>query len=149
MFDEEKNIQIQIIRYIQIKYPNVLFTIAPAGQKRGTRIQRIIAGAEAKRMGYRKGCPDILIFERNKEYSGLFIEVKTMIGAKKPEQKEFVQMLLDRGYYACFCRGYQQAVSKIDNYMSTIKTPEGKGGENGQDNKERSLIEVCQKTRNS
>ena len=70
----EKQIQKELVTWIHDKYPDALFTIAPAGVKRGTKLQRIISGREAKEMGYRKGCPDLIFFEGRGGFHGLCVD---------------------------------------------------------------------------
>ena len=63
--------QVAIINYIKYKYPDIIFTIAPNGMR-----LPIGVAVKLKKMGYSKGTPDIMIFEPNKKYHGLFIELK-------------------------------------------------------------------------
>lgn len=55
---------------------------------------------KTKRMGYRKGFPDMQIFEPRGKYHGMFIELKVGKNKASPEQIAWRDALLDRGYYA-------------------------------------------------
>lgn len=114
--------QITVIVYLKIAYPNVLFTIAPNGMKLSIGV-----AVKLKRMGYSKGTPDIMIFERNKNYNGLFIEMKNpqsffnKKGVVSPEQKEWQRKLILRGYKSEICYGFDEAKKVIDEYFGEQK----------------------------
>ena len=110
----EENIQISIVDYLKLQYPNVLFTATMGGQFQRHYSQRL----KAKRTGYLKGVSDLLIFEPKGRYCGLFIELKR---DKKcyptAEQKQFISKASDRGYYAICAKGFEQCKELIDKYL--------------------------------
>ena len=70
-----------------------------------------------KRMGYSSGTPDVMIFEPNKTYKGLFIELKRVKGGTlSPEQEEWINELNKRGYFACRCNGAEVAIEVVNRY---------------------------------
>jgi hypothetical protein len=73
----------------------VLWTASSNGMK-----LPISVAAKLKRMGYKKGCPDIYIFEPNQDYRGMMIEVKSPVGLPTKEQVNWHEKLTKRGYYA-------------------------------------------------
>lgn len=111
---EEYLEQVAVSNYLSYKYPSVLWTASAGGMRvsMGTAIKM-------KRAGYSKGCPDILIFEPRGEYHGLFIEMKRSHGPVKvsDEQKEWIDNLRARNYFAVVARGYDEARIYIDNYL--------------------------------
>ena len=111
----EENIQISIVDYLKLQYPNVLFTATMGGQFQRHYSQRL----KAKRTGYLKGVSDLLIFEPRGSYCGLFIELKR---DKKcyptAEQKQFILKASDRGYYATCAKGFEQCKELIDKYLN-------------------------------
>ena len=117
MYKAEQHIQEAVAFFIRLKYPNALFTIAPAGQRRGSKLQRIIAGKEAKRMGYRKGTSDVFIVKKTKEFSGLFLELKTESGKLTHDQKVFMDIASKEGFCCLVGYGYEDSIKKIDGYM--------------------------------
>ena len=119
---EETNDHIVVARHLRIYYPDCLFTIAPSGMK----LPKSVA-VRLKLMGYRKGTPDILIFEARKGFHGLLIEMKKLKGGtKEKSQKEFRQAAIDRGYKSVFAEGSQLAISIIEDYLGpTLKTDIG------------------------
>jgi len=117
MFNEEYHIQIAVIRWMQMQYPHILFTIAPSGMK-----LPIGVATKLKRMGYSKGTPDIMIFEPRGEYHGLFIELKTKTGRITPAQLAWIEMLTVRDYYATVCRSFDEAKDTIKKYLKNVDT---------------------------
>jgi len=110
----EERVQIAIVNYIKLQYPNTLFTATMGGQFQKHFSQRL----KAKRTGYLKGVSDLLIFEPNEKHNGLFIELKKdkKCYASK-EQKEFITKALDRGYYGVVAKGFEQCKEIIDKYF--------------------------------
>lgn len=74
-------------------------------------------GARLKAIGMQKGFPDLFIIVPNAEYHGLFIEMKTLKGRLTPEQRQWLELLNERGYKAVCCHGFWEARRTIDEYM--------------------------------
>jgi hypothetical protein len=120
----EESEHIAICNYIRYQYPKVIFNTDLSGVK----LSKAAAG-KAKMLRSSKGYPDIMIFEPRAEKHGLFIELKrtgekifNKAGQYKTEhleeQAEMIKKLNERGYYATFCVGYDEAVSVIDWYLN-------------------------------
>lgn len=75
-----------------------------------------------KRGGYRKGIPDLLIFEPRNGYAGLAVEIKTDKGRASEHQKEWQSRLSERGWKAVICKGYEACIDAIDEYFGESKT---------------------------
>jgi hypothetical protein len=73
--------------------------------------------AKLKRKGLKNGVPDILIFEPNKDYSGLAIELKANYNKPSPEQLHWIAMLGALGWYATWSNSLDEVISIIDNYL--------------------------------
>jgi hypothetical protein len=56
--------------------------------------------AKLKRKGLKNGVPDVLIFEPNKEYNGLAIELKANYNKPSTEQLNWIAMLGALGWSA-------------------------------------------------
>ena len=111
----EERVQINIVKYLGLQYPNALFTATMGGQFQKHYSQRL----KAKRTGYLKGVSDLLIFEPNKTYKGLFIELKKDNKSyPTKEQKIFIENALKRGYYAICCKGFDHCRDIIDKYFN-------------------------------
>lgn len=114
---KEDTIQIQIIEWCNLnkgKYP-MLSDIhhSPNGGKRNVR-----EAAKFKRMGTRAGFPDLFLAYPNKNYAGLFIELKADGGKATQNQKEWIDRLNSRGYYAKVCVGFEEAINTILEYLN-------------------------------
>lgn len=122
---KESEIHIAICKYIQMQYPNVLFT----SESSGLRVSMYQA-KKLKQMRSCAGLPDIMIFEPKRSYFGLFIEVKrdgTTIYKKDGglvadkhirEQEEILHQLKQKGYLAEFVVGFDDAKALIDYYFA-------------------------------
>ena len=82
----------------------------------GKRPKRTAAGL--KHGGVRKGYPDLIIDIARNGYHGLRIELKTETGGVvSPEQNERLKMLNSEGYLAVVCKGFDEAIKTITDYM--------------------------------
>tara|TARA_R110000782_G_scaffold182008_1_gene272231 strand:+ start:100 stop:471 length:372 start_codon:yes stop_codon:yes gene_type:complete len=121
----EEQIHIQICNYIKVKYPSVLFTSENSGLRVFWKQAKML-----KAMRSCSGLPDIMIFEPRKQKAGMFLEVKkegTKIYKRDGdlrkdkhlnEQEEILHRLKQKGYFAEFVVGFDEARSIIDWYMS-------------------------------
>lgn len=121
----EFELQKQVCRWLCIQHPKILFlsdTIASVKltipqQNRNKLIQK---------QGFKT--PDLLIFEPNEKYNGLFIELKVKTPFKlngdllKDEHLEgqyiTIQKLRDKGYYACFSWSFEMTAKIINDYLN-------------------------------
>lgn len=130
-FRPEQALQKTVAEYLNIRYPGALWTASASGTGR----IGVIAGSMLKMMGYRKGCPDILIFEPRGKYHGLHLELKTagliyLDGDKTvtkpggkaiPEQADWIEQANARGYLAVVCTGIDETITVIDDYFRSGK----------------------------
>lgn len=77
----------------------------------------IVTGAMLKAEGATKGVPDLLIPEPSGEFHGLFVEMKTVRGTIKAEQKEMMRMLEERGYRCAVCRSFDNFRLVVADYF--------------------------------
>lgn len=95
--------------------------------------RNIIEAAKLKRMGVRRGVFDYFLatprlIEGNL-YSGAWLEMKAPKGRLKPEQKDWAQMMNDRGYVVAVCYDWEQARDFILHYLRpVIHTQQALGG---------------------
>lgn len=73
--------------------------------------------ARLKRIGMRKGFPDLFFPIPSGKYHGLFIELKSMNGRATPAQRWWIAELSARGYRAVICKGADAAIQEINSYM--------------------------------
>lgn len=75
-------------------YPSLsLIWHCPNGEHRTLRTGKLL-----KAMGVKRGVPDVFVAFANKEYHGLFIEFKSLIGSQSSYQKEWQVKLVAQGY---------------------------------------------------
>ena len=121
----EQQEHIKICEYIKTNYPSVIFTSESSGIRLTMNQARVL-----KKMRSNSGLPDLMIFEPRKGYNGLFLEIKkegTAIYKKDGDfradehianQKQVLINLRNRGYFAEFVVGFQDAKPIIDFYFS-------------------------------
>jgi hypothetical protein len=118
----EEIIHKQICLYLRKQYPDVIFTSEPSGL-------RLPIGLAVKLSKLRSGAklPDLWIMEPKANYGGLFIELKAEGILKKnweyktphiKAQAETIKRLIDKGYYASFAVGFEDAKNIIDDYLN-------------------------------
>lgn len=94
-------------------YRNITIVHIPNEAKRS-----VAYGAKMKRMGLRKGFPDLFIPMARNGYHGLFIELKRDILSKATkDQLEWIAYLNGQGYYATVCYGANAAIKEIEKYF--------------------------------
>lgn len=81
----------------------------------GKRSYRV--GVELRRMGLKRGVPDLFLPVARGGYYGLFIEMKSAKGRPTTEQRRWVQELQAQGYTAIVAHGWQEAAEYIENYL--------------------------------
>lgn len=90
----------------------LMFHIVNEGRRSVQHTQSLI------RQGMKPGVPDIFLPVAKGRYHGLFIEMKRKYGGRQtPEQKAWQTALLEQGYAACVCKGFDEAKDTIDWYM--------------------------------
>ena len=111
---KEYQLQKAVCKYLDLN--NVLYCGSMGGQYQAHFSQRI----KAKKSGYKKGFPDLFIYEPRGNYYGLAIELK--VGYNKPtkEQLYWRNELNKRGYKAEICNGIDEALEVIDDYLKGI-----------------------------
>lgn len=76
------------------------------------------AGRELRRMGLRKGFPDLFFPAASKGFHGLFIELKRDRKSRvSKKQAEWLDYLSKQGYSAIVCYGAGEAIAKIREYF--------------------------------
>ncbi|MCD8127863.1 MAG: VRR-NUC domain-containing protein [Clostridiales bacterium] len=76
-----------------------------------------IEAAHLKAQGVKKGVPDLCLPVARDRYHGLYIELKTETGRTRPEQRWWLEELMNQGYYATACHGWQAAVKTPEWYL--------------------------------
>ena len=120
----EFELQKAVCQYISMQYPKVLFLSDTIASVKLT-IPQQVRNTQIQKKGFKT--PDLLIFEPNKDFKGLFIELKVKSPFKKDGtllkdehlegQHKTIKDLKSKGYYACFSWSFEMTVIIIINYM--------------------------------
>jgi len=108
---KEYQLQKAVCKYLDLQ--NVLYCGSMGGNYQAHMSVRI----RAKKSGYKRGFPDLFIYEPRGEYHGLAIELK--VGYNKPtvEQLTWLNELTERGYLAMSSNGLDQTIEIIETYL--------------------------------
>ena len=122
----EYDLQVAVCKYLSYQYPDVYYMSDTIANLKLTKTQAS-RNKKIQKNGFK--CPDILILETRKDFSGLFIELKLETPFKKDgtiksstkdhlkEQLETIEKLNKKGYSAHFSWGFDMTKSIIDNYL--------------------------------
>lgn len=105
----EYELQKSIVEYLKVK--RLLFCASIAGVR-----LPIPTAVKMKNAGYIKGAPDIFIYENNKQYHGLALEIKWKT-LQSDEQKWWQIELEKREYKYYIIKSFNQAINIIDEYL--------------------------------
>ena len=72
--------------------------------------------ARMKKMGLRRGFPDLLVPLARGGFHGLFIEMKYGKNKTTKEQKEWLELLSAEGYACAVCYNAAEAIKTIESY---------------------------------
>ena len=91
---------------------NLLYHIPNEGKR------SVKTGARMKAEGLKKGVPDVCLPVARGGCHGLYIELKRQRGGTVSElQKEWITALTEQGYKAVVCRGADEAIKVIKEYL--------------------------------
>ncbi|MCK8538228.1 VRR-NUC domain-containing protein [Yersinia ruckeri] len=85
----------------------------PNEGKRGPKAAR-----DAKRLGLRKGVPDLFLALPRGGYAGLWIEMKALYGKPTTEQTKWIDRMIKAGFSAEVCKGFRNAKYSIEYYLT-------------------------------
>jgi hypothetical protein len=104
---------VQYLNFRQVKH-----YLASAGGIRAS----IGTVMQLKRSGViNKGCPDLFIFERRKNFCGLVLELKSGKHYKTTaEQEDWLKHLQTLGFKVAVPIGLNEAIKIIDDYLTMI-----------------------------
>jgi hypothetical protein len=113
---KEQELHNSIVDYLNY-FPSILWTSTLGGVYlgKGNYKQKALV-----KKHYRKGVPDILIFEPNLKYNGLMIELK--VGYNKPskDQQKWIGNLNSRNYKAVVCYSLDEFIKIFNKYCKLI-----------------------------
>ena len=121
----EKQVRRQVCLWIKAQYPHLIFK---SDTTSGMKLS-IGQAMQNKMLQSERGYPDLFIAEPRAEYHGLFIELKKDDSIYKKdgtlrenihvkEQDLVLDKLREKGYYATFACGFENARNIIRYYLS-------------------------------
>lgn len=112
----EDKLQHAVILYLQMQYPEALWTHTP-NEGRRTPFERY----KLKYLGAKSGVPDLMIFTPNDYYNGLAIELKYKKNKPTANQKKWLDDLANNNWLAVWLNDYEQCINLIDKYFANEK----------------------------
>ena len=100
------------MNYMSIQYPNIFASHIPSGENRPKEV-----GAKLKKMGLKKGLPDIQVYAARHGYHGLLVELKTTTGKPSKSQIELGEKLIAEGYLYKIVRAIDEFKELVDKYL--------------------------------
>jgi hypothetical protein len=120
----EYHLQKQVCAYLNLQYPKVMFLSDSVAFVK-LSMPQAVRNKQIQKSGFK--CPDLIILEPKGKYHGLFIELKVKSPFKKDGsilknehlegQQKTISDLQEKGYFAVFCTGFNEAKETIDFYM--------------------------------
>lgn len=111
----EDLLQRAVINYIQMQYPNAIFT-HPMNEGKRSPFEQY----KLKYLGTKPGIPDLLIFTPNAKRSGLAIELKYKYNKPTPKQKEWLKWLKKCNWETIWLNNFEDCKETIDNYFKSV-----------------------------
>ena len=110
----ETDLHYSVVKAMRERWPTALFT-AGLGELQNTPDLRI----EAHNKGYRKGLPDLLIFEQTANYGGFAIELKHpgFEAEARSEQLEVLSGLRQRGWKTLVSSDFTEVLLELSEYL--------------------------------
>lgn len=111
----ESEEQKTLIKWWAIQYPhlNLLLFHIPNGGLRNLK-----TAVRLKSEGVKAGVADLFLAIPNRDYHGMFIEMKRQQGNSQTElQKNFQIAVEKQGYKYLLARGWKEAKTGIENYL--------------------------------
>ena len=114
----ETDLHYKVVDFVRKHFPEAII-VAGLGELQDTEEKRIAA----KRKGYTKGQPDILILNKTRYYSGLALELKTPLGCgtTSAEQDAFLNALKKNKFETLLSYTYDEIVVKIIEYREAAR----------------------------
>jgi len=95
-----------------LDHEKLLYYAIPNGVSKSKFAQAIF-----KYTGLISGVPDLLVCKRNKQYGGLYLELKHAQNILSPNQRAFIKKLMENGYQCEIIRSLKQAQKVIFGYV--------------------------------
>src|SRR4051812_41829474 len=99
----EDRLQIAVMTYAKLAYPNILIFHCPNGGSRNGA-----EGAKLKKMGVLKGVSDVIVMHPKGIHTGLVMELKVKPNKPTEDQYEFMRRARGAGWMARVCYSFDE-----------------------------------------
>jgi hypothetical protein len=110
--DYEHKLQVAICKWLDWTQDFYYFAIPNGGHRHKT------VGIKLNMEGAKAGVADMFWMVHNKNWKGLFVEVKFEKGSQQPNQKAFEQIAINHGYYYSIVRSIEDCESLIKRFKA-------------------------------
>lgn len=110
--EHEHHLQVQICKWLDFTQEFYYFAIPNGGVR-----HRLVA-IKLKMEGTKAGVADMFWMTSNKNWKGLFVEVKIGKGMQQPNQKAFEVIAINHGYYYAVVRSIDDCIDLINKFKS-------------------------------
>lgn len=107
---DEHRLQVQICRYLDLTQSFPFFAV-PNGSLRNK-----LVAIKLKMEGVKSGVSDLFLMVSNKNWNGIFMEVKTAKGVLSPNQKAFQKQAIAHGYYYAVVRSIEDCTKLLQEF---------------------------------
>lgn len=102
-------------RFAYARFSDLLFAIPNGGRR------DVVTGRKLKDEGVLAGVADLFLAIPNREYHGLFIEMKTDKGRQSEAQKNFQRAVTGAGYNYAICRSKEDFSAVVTSYLHRVR----------------------------
>ena len=110
----EQQLLFRWARFYVSKYPELALLYHIPNEIKWNAAQ----GKQRKDIGVKSGVPDLCLPVARGQYHGLYIEMKAERGRVSENQKKWLKRLMEQGYLAKVCYGFDEAIRCIKEYYS-------------------------------
>lgn len=118
----EHEIQCKFIRLIDRMNSTQKAGILYCATQGGVRVS-IGTARKMVASGYRKGIPDLIIYNPQGGKVGLALELKTKIGKTSEFQDKWIEDLQSHGWEAKVVKGFDECADALFDYFKDLKRP--------------------------
>ncbi len=110
--------QILFMRWLELTHPRVFVVThhSPNGEKRDK-----VAAAKLKRMGTKKGFPDLVSYFPAGSFRGIVVECKSPGESPTPEQEFWLRHFEHMGYWVAVLVGYDALVTEYQRFLAIVE----------------------------
>jgi hypothetical protein len=111
---DELRLQIAVVNWLKINFPEIRYCASAGGMRTSLSVAK-----KMKASGYVKGFPDLFLYHPTMTHNGMAIELKANKKCyASTEQKQWIADLNNRGYFATVCKGFDQTIEQITDYLN-------------------------------